>query len=456
MKNKILLTTILCFALAQNNFAQWTATTGPSQPNVVSVATASANTFASAGSAVSITTNNGTNWTLVSNGLVGTIHAVATKGTDVFAGAGGGAVFQSSNNGTNWTNTSTGLPAYDIRSLTVNGNDIYAGTFGVYRSTNNGLLWTKLNQTWNASVVSVAVSGNTILAATVNSGCYISTDNGANWNTINTGLPSSLNAVAIVGTTFLAGANSGLYISTNNGASWTLTSVTDGIGSFTSVGTNVFAGSSSGGGVFLSTNSGGSWTAINNGLTNLTVYSLATNSTYVFAGTTGYVWKRPLSEVLPVTYTIATSSNPSNAGTTTGGGSYSSGNSVTVSATPNNGFVFNNWTESGNIVSANSTYTFTASANRNLVAEFSPTTSIKDLTTENFVSIYPNPSNGSFTLNSDKVSNIKIFNSIGQLTLTKENVSGLTELSINESGTYLIVVQERNSNKISKTQIIIQ
>ncbi|MBX2910289.1 MAG: T9SS type A sorting domain-containing protein [Chitinophagales bacterium] len=456
MRNKILLSTILCFAMTQTIFAQWTATTGPTQPNVVSVSTSGANTFAAAGSAVSITSNNGTNWAIANNGLAGTIYSVATKGTDVFAGASAGAVFQSSNNGTNWTNTSTGLPAYDIRFLTVSGSDIYAATFGVYKSSNNGLLWTKLNQTWNANVNSVAVSGSTILAATQTAGIYMSSNGGANWNTINTGLPTAVNAVTIVGSTFLAGTSSGLYISTNNGSSWTATSVTDGIGSFTSVGSNVFAGSSSGGGVFLSTNSGGSWSAINNGLTNLTVYSLATNSTYVFAGTTGYVWKRLLSEVLPVTYTIATSSNPSNGGTTTGGGTYSSGNSVTVSATANNGFAFDNWTESGNIVSANSTYTFTASANRNLVANFSATTSIQDQATENIVNIFPNPSNGNFTLNSDKICNIKIYNSIGQLTLSKENVSGLTELNINGSGTYLIISQEKNSNKISKKQIVIQ
>ncbi len=453
MKNKILLAAILCFAITQTTTAQWTATTGPTQPNVVSVATASANTFAAAGAAVSYTANNGTNWTIVNNGLAGTIYSVATKGADVFAGASAGAVFQSSNNGTNWTNTSTGLPAYDIRSLTVNGNDIYAGTFGVYRSANSGLLWTKLNQTWNASVVSVAVSGNTILAATTSSGCYISTDNGANWNTINTGLPSSLNAVAIVGTTFLAGANSGLYISTNSGANWTLTSVTDAIGSFTSVGTNVFAGGSSGGGVFLSTNSGGTWAAINNGLTNLTVYSLATNSTYVFAGTTGYVWKRLLTEVLPITYTINTSSNPSIAGTTTGGGTYSSGNSVTISATANNGFIFNNWTESGTVVSANSTYTFTASANRNFIAQFSPTTSIQEQT-KDLVLIYPNPTTDLLTVSIDGEKTILITNTNGQTCKSFKTYDKTVSLSGLPTGDYIVSVFNAD-NKLLTTKHLV-
>lgn len=452
MKNKILLAAILCFAITQITTAQWTITTGPTQPNVVSVSTSGTNTFAAAGAAVSLTANNGTNWSIVNNGLAGTIYSVATKGTDVFAGASGGAVFQSSNNGTNWTNTSTGLPAYDIRSLTVNGNDIYAATFGVYKSTNNGLLWTKLNQTWNASVTSVAVSGSTILAAT-GTGIYKSTDNGANWNTINTGLTTQINAVIIVGSTYLAGSNFGMYISTNGGANWTVTSVTDAIGSFTAVGNNVFAGSSSGGGVFLSTNSGASWSAINNGLTNLTVYSLATNSTYVFAGTTGYVFRRPLSEVLPVTYTIATSSNPSNGGTTTGGGSYSSGNSVTVSATANIGFIFSNWTESGNIVSANSTYTFTASANRNLVAEFSPTTSIHEQI-KDLVLIYPNPTTDLLTVSIDGQKTILITNISGQTCKSFKTYDKTVSLSDLPTGDYIVSVFNADNKLLTTKQIV--
>lgn len=384
MKNKLLTTALLLsLTTSQGLLAQWQVTSGPAQPNVISVATSATNTFAAAGSAVSLTPDNGTNWTLVSNGLVGTINCVATKGTDVFAGASGGAVFQSSNNGSGWTNTSTGLPSYDIRSFTVNGTDLYAATYGVYKSTNNGLQWTQFNQGWYDLVFSIAVKEDTILASTKNTGIHLTSDNGANWNTINTGLPLQVNAVTIVGTTFFAGTNDGLYISTNGGSSWSITSITNAIGSFTKVGNNVFAGGSGGGGVFLSTDSGASWTAINAGLSNLTVYSLATNDTYVFAGTTGYVFKRLLSEVLPLTTSIQEQQN-------------------------------------------------------------------------DFLSIYPNPSIGKFTITADKICSVKIYNSIGQFVLTKENLSGQTELNLNESGTYLLVIQEKITNKFFNKQIIIQ
>jgi len=69
-------------------------------------------------------------------------------------------------------------------------------------------------------------------------------------------------------------------------------------------------------------------------------------------------------------YTISLTSNPSAGGTISGGGSYSSGTSCTVNAMANTGYSFVNWTENGSVVSTNASYTFTVSANRNLVANF--------------------------------------------------------------------------------------
>lgn len=69
-------------------------------------------------------------------------------------------------------------------------------------------------------------------------------------------------------------------------------------------------------------------------------------------------------------FTIATSASPTVGGTTSGGGTFDSGASVTVVATTNAGYRFANWTEGGGEVSRSANYTFTASANRTLVANF--------------------------------------------------------------------------------------
>lgn len=68
--------------------------------------------------------------------------------------------------------------------------------------------------------------------------------------------------------------------------------------------------------------------------------------------------------------TISTASIPVSTGCTLGDGTYADGASVTVSATPSTGFVFDNWTENGLIVSTSATYTFSAGADRALLAHF--------------------------------------------------------------------------------------
>ena len=88
----------------------------------------------------------------------------------------------------------------------------------------------------------------------------------------------------------------------------------------------------------------------------------------------------------PQTYTITVSANPTNGGTATGGGSYNQGASCTVRATAANGYTFTNWTEGGNVVSTNASYTFTVNANRNLVANF---------TQQSYtINVSANPTNG--------------------------------------------------------------
>ena len=72
----------------------------------------------------------------------------------------------------------------------------------------------------------------------------------------------------------------------------------------------------------------------------------------------------------PFSYTITTSSAPSAGGNTGGGGREVNGASVTVMATPAAGYTFVNWTEGGNVVSASASYTFAATADRTLVANF--------------------------------------------------------------------------------------
>lgn len=60
------------------------------------------------------------------------------------------------------------------------------------------------------------------------------------------------------------------------------------------------------------------------------------------------------------TYTISTASSPSGGGSTSGGGTFYSGDSVTLVATPNSGYVFDYWMKGGSIVSYSRSFSFTA------------------------------------------------------------------------------------------------
>ena len=72
----------------------------------------------------------------------------------------------------------------------------------------------------------------------------------------------------------------------------------------------------------------------------------------------------------PITHSIHLSAEPSEGGSVSGGGEVAEGTAVTVSATANEGYTFTGWQENGATVSTAASYTFTATADRSLVALF--------------------------------------------------------------------------------------
>ena len=96
---------------------------------------------------------------------------------------------------------------------------------------------------------------------------------------------------------------------------------------------------------------------------------VSTDASYSFTLTRGRILVANFQEP-PQSCTITATVNPENAGTVTGAGTYDYGASCTLVATPNQRFVFVNWTENGNEVSTEQSYTFTVTSNRNLVANF--------------------------------------------------------------------------------------
>ena len=95
---------------------------------------------------------------------------------------------------------------------------------------------------------------------------------------------------------------------------------------------------------------------------------------------------------------VAAVVNAENSGTISGAGRYGKGSAVSLTATPMTGFSFVNWTENGTEVSTASTYTFVATTNRALVANFKLATGVGEVTGATALSVYPNPVKNQLTI----------------------------------------------------------
>jgi hypothetical protein len=232
-----------------------------------------------------------------------TISAIAVDPTNagvVYAGGfGPDGVFKSTNGGATWSPLSTGNPPLTGYALVVDPTNpaiVYAAAFGgVYRSTQGGNNWVSVSNGVHPLPVSLVIDpaapgtlyagGHPGTSATF-PGVVKTTNAGGLWSPVNTGLPNvpgtAVAALALdpdTGAVYAGLEGVGVYKTTNGGASWVpanagLTNL-----DVTSLRVDpdlpdtVYVGTS-GGGVFRSVG-GGAWVAINDGLYNPHVMSLA-------------------------------------------------------------------------------------------------------------------------------------------------------------------------------------
>ncbi len=224
MKNQfILLILSLVFIFCINVNAQWVELSKlPSTVNDENFLIVSgSDIFAGTGSGIYLSTDNGTNWNTVNNGLPDNsiVTSMAISGSNTFAVVTYHGVYVSSDRGLSWTSANNGLPI-TIGCLLANGNNIFAGTeSGVYLTTDNGTNWTALNNGFiNLPVVySLLLVGNNIFSGGTDfsgTGIYLSTDNAANCTPVNNGLPegTGIYSMAVINNTLIGSTrNFGLF-----------------------------------------------------------------------------------------------------------------------------------------------------------------------------------------------------------------------------------------------------
>ena len=184
-------------------------------------------------------------------------------------------------------------------------------------------------------------------------------------------------ASANAGYRFVNWTENGTQVSTNASYDFFATASRNLVANFQnvytiSVSANPAAGGSVSGGGNYNQDTGVTVTAIPNAAYNFDGWregstTVSTSLSYNFNATAN---RTLVANFSLKTYQIAISASPTNGGNVTGGGTYNHGGSVTVTATPATGYSFVNWTEGGSSVSTNTSYTFTASAGRTLVANF--------------------------------------------------------------------------------------
>ncbi len=191
-----------------------------------------------------------------------------------------------------------------------------------------------------------------------------------------------------------------------------------------------------------------------------TVYADAPNGASTTASSYNNQFNNPLTVTMgacPVSsanYTITTSSNPIAGGNTTGGGTYANGTSLTVMATANSGYTFVDWSENGNQVSTNASYTFNISANRNLIANFDEILHIYEINEASSFKIYPNPSTGRIIIDASFDGELILCNYLGQELKTVSLTTEPLEILIEENGVYIIQLKDKFGN-INISRVII-
>ena len=345
-------------------------------------------------------TDGGINWTRATSSATTNFTGVAWSGSRFVAVGGDNyagvnvQVFTSAN-GVQWTDTSeeSGLEEWQTPSkirllkdrLVMGGN-----AFGLRYSLDHGASFQSTEGTSGRSMAGLAYGNGMYFAPRISGSNYVSTD-GVNWSVLATVVPQDWRrAAAFFRNTFITVGDAGAIWQSAPFAA-PVSPVTYVVGTSSSPANG---GTTSGGGTF---NSGASVTVTATANVGFSFANWTQNGAVV-SSSASYNFTAVANRTLvanfissPVTYVIGTSSSPANGGTTSGGGTYNSGASVTVTATANAGFGFANWTQNGAVVSSAASYNFTATANRTLVANFT------NLPVTYVISTSSSPANGGTT-----------------------------------------------------------
>ncbi len=266
-----------------------------------------------------------------------------------------------------------------------NSQILYAGYDKVYKTTDRGATWTAISTDLNGGdplnyLVVSPTNPDFIYVATLDN-IYKTTNGGGSWvditppHTANISSltidPSDENVLLITFSGYIDGEK--VYQTLNAGGSWGNASINlpnlpanciviDKNTETLYLGTDV--------GIYVYANGFTDWQLYNINLPNVVITELEIqyNTSKIRAATFGRgIWE---SDIFLYSYSISASVNPTNSGTISGTGIYNQLETVNLTATHKTGYGFVNWTEGGTEVSTDAIYSFTATEDRILIANF--------------------------------------------------------------------------------------
>ena len=355
-------------------------------------------------------------------------------------------------------------------TVTGGGAFHYGDNCTVRATANNG--YTFANWTESGNVVSTnanysfTVTGNRTLVANFQMQSYtvsVSADPAEGGNvtgggTFNYGQSCTLTATPATGYNFVRWTKNGQQVSTNATYTFNVTESAAFVAQFQLQSCAIFVsaypvegGITTGGGSYLygdnltvtaSANEGYnfiSWVEDDN------VVSTEANYNFTVTGS------RSLTAIFEAqTFEVKASIDPMEAGNIIGEGTYSYGEEVVLTINRNEDYAFVNWTEDGEVVSEDMTYTFIITSDRNLVAHFDYTSGIGEQMVD--INLYPNPTQGEVTIEAEGLRQVRIVNMYGQIIYNAKVESDQVRIDLSNmaKGIYLMHIEANGGQAVRK------
>ncbi|MGM0626486.1 MAG: InlB B-repeat-containing protein, partial [Bacteroidota bacterium] len=143
------------------------------------------------------------------------------------------------------------------------------------------------------------------------------------------------------------------------------------------------------------------------------------------------------------------------AGTVSGAGDYVYGETVALTAQPEPGYTFMNWTEEGVEVSAEAEFAFEASANRNLTANFEITNAANTYELSGF-RMYPNPTGGKLTIEGGEIQMLEICDLQGRVLHSFATRGETKQVNLSDLPKGLYIVRITSTHAVSSQKLVLE